>query len=113
MKNPALSSAMVRAEQATNWGGLWLRIDGPDGVLTIDNMSDRALRGTTDWTQADIVLDVPDQATELHFGTLLDGAGAFDITRPRLEEVSEAVPATARSLPLPDEPQALDFGIAS
>jgi hypothetical protein len=95
MKNPALSSAMVRAEQATNWGGLWLRIDGPDGVLTIDNMSDRALRGTTDWTQADIVLDVPDQATELHFGTLLDGAGAFDITRPRLEEVSEAVPATA------------------
>jgi hypothetical protein len=77
----------------------------------IDNMQDRQLRQTTAWTRADIVLDVPTEASELHFGALLSGAGAIDLTQPEFEETSEAVPVTTR--PLPDEPQALDFGIAS
>jgi hypothetical protein len=99
-------SAIARTYEVTEWAGLWLRVDGPLGMLALDNMFDRPLRGTTEWTRASIVLDVAHEATHLLFGALLSGAGALDITRPRFEEVGEAVPATAA--PLPDEPQ--DFG---
>ncbi len=107
--------ATVRAQEVNGWAGLWLRIDGPHGPLLLDNMQDRPLRQTTDWTQADIVLDVPEQAAELHFGALLSGVGAVDLTRPRFGEADKNIPVTAephRSGPLPDEPQALDFGVA-
>jgi len=105
-------SAMTRTCEVSDWAGLWLRADGRSGPVILDNMQDRPLRGTTDWRQASIVLDVPDWATSLHFGALLTGAGAIDLTRPRLEEVGEAVPATVTvtTALLSDEPQALDFG---
>jgi hypothetical protein len=103
-------SAMVKATEVTGWAGLWLRVDGPNGVLAIDNMEDRALRGTTDWTPAAIVLDVSDQARAILFGALLSGAGAIDLTRLRFEEAGDTVPTTIPTLP--DEPQALDFGAA-
>jgi hypothetical protein len=100
--------AMLRTHDVTDWAGLWLRVDGPGGTLVIDNMHDRALRGTTDWTAASIVLDVAAEARVLLFGALLSGAGAVDLTGLRFEEAAEAVPTTVS--PLPDEPQALDFG---
>lgn len=108
-------SAMARAQEVTGWGGLWLRVDGPDGTMVLDNMQDRPLRGTTGWTEGGIVLDVPEQASELHFGTLLSGAGALDVTRLQFGEVSAEVAVTGRphpAGPLPDEPQSLDFGAA-
>ena len=106
-------SAMVRASEVTDWAGLWLRVDGPRGTLVLDNMQDRALRGTTDWSRAAIVLDVAEQATILLFGALVSRAGAIDLTRLRFEEAGPAVPVTLPAPPpLPDEPQALDFGTA-
>lgn len=101
-------SATMRTWEVTGWAGLWLRVDGPNGMLVLDNMQDRALRGTTDWTQASIVLEVAEQARVLRFGALLSGAGAVDLTRLRFAEAGAAVPTT--TAPLPDEPQALDFG---
>jgi len=106
--------AMVRAQEITGWGGLWMRIDGPHDTIALDNMQDRPLRQTTGWTEADIVLDVPEHATELHFGVLLSGAGALDLARPQFGEVSNDVPVTGRTHPagpLPDQPQSLDFGV--
>jgi hypothetical protein len=105
-------SATVRAQEVTGWAGLWLRVDGPQGTLAIDNMEDRPFRQTTDWAPATIVLDVPEIATEVHFGALLSGAGAVDLTRPRFGEAGQDVPVTAvpcRPWPLPDQPQGLDF----
>lgn len=102
-------SAMARTCEVTDWAGLWLRVDGPAGMLALDNMQDRALRGTTDWTQASIVVDVAHEATHLLFGALLSGAGALDLARLRFDEAGEAVPVTVG--PLPDEPQ-LDLGVA-
>jgi hypothetical protein len=103
-------SAMVRVTEVSGWAGLWLRIDGPGGVLGFDNMQDRALRGTSDWTEARIVLDVAEQAQVLLFGALLSRAGAVDLARLRFEEVGEAVPTTIPTLP--NEPQSLDFSAA-
>ena len=87
--------------------------DGSAGTLILDNMEDRALHGTTDWTQASIVLDVAEQAKILLFGALVSGAGAIDLTRLRFEEADPDMPVTAaESWVLPEEPQALDFGAA-
>jgi hypothetical protein len=108
-------TAMVRAHKVTGWAGLWLRIDGPEDVLALDNVQRQPLSGTTSWTRADIVLDVPHQATELHFGVLLSGTGAVDLTSPRLERFRKDVLITAKSStpgPLPEELRALDFGAA-
>ena len=58
-------SAVVKATEVTDWAGLWLRVDGPNGMLMLDNMQDRALRGTTDWIEASIVLDVAEDARVL------------------------------------------------
>lgn len=107
-----LFSATVRAQEVTGWAGLWLRVDGPQGTLAIDNMQDRPFRQTTDWAPAAIVLDVPEIAIEVHFGALLSGAGAVDLTRPRFGEAGQDLPVTAgpcRPWPLPDQPQGLDF----
>jgi hypothetical protein len=100
-------SAMMRACEVTGWTGLWLRIDGRNGTLVLDNMQERSLDGTTDWTPASIVLNVAKEARALYFGALLSRAGAVDLARLRFEEVGDDVPATIP--PLPDEPQALDF----
>jgi len=106
---------MMRAHKVTGWAGLWLRIDGPGGVLALDKVQREPLSGTTSWTRADIVLDVPHQATELHFGVLLSSAGAVDLTSPRLERFQRDDLIKAKSStqgPLPEEPRALDFGAA-
>ena len=104
-------SAMARTEDASGWGGLWLRVDGPGGTAALDNMQDRPLRETTDWTLAMIVMDVPENARSLSFGALLSGAGALQIAGPRFATVDQTVPVTNRPFgeSLPDEPQALDF----
>lgn len=57
------------------YAGLWFRVDGPAGVLTLDNMSTRGVRGTRDWTQCEIVADVPRGATAIYFGALHPGDG--------------------------------------
>jgi hypothetical protein len=104
-------AAALRAHEVSDWAGLWLRIDTEAGMRQIDNMHDRALRQSTDWQHAAVVLDVPDEATSLHFGVLLSGAGAVDLAQPAFEPVSTDVPVTAKPpAPLPDEPQALNFG---
>jgi hypothetical protein len=104
-------AAAIRTHEVSDWAGLWLRVDTSSGTHQLDNMQDRALSHSTEWQQAAVVLDVPEQATSLHFGVLLSGAGAVDLARPRFEAVGTEVPVTARPRPpLPDEPQALNFG---
>jgi len=68
---------MARTCEVADRAGLWLRVDGPLGMLALDNMQDRPLRGTTGWTQASIVLDVAHEATHLVFGGLPEGPQDF------------------------------------
>jgi hypothetical protein len=106
-------SAMVRGQEITNWAGAWLRVDAADGTRVLDNMDDRPLRGSADWSQAANVLDVGDDATSVHFGVLLSGAGAVDLARPRFQVVDAGVPVTRPpGRQLAAGPQGLDFGAA-
>jgi AraC family transcriptional regulator len=95
---------------AVDWAALWLRIDGPSGTVAFDNMRHRAPHGTTDWAEAEIVLDVPEQATTVNFGLLLVGPGAAEVAGLGLAIVDESVGLTGRpAAEIPDSPQNLDF----
>jgi hypothetical protein len=95
---------------AVDWAALWLRVDGPNGTLAFDNMRDRAPHGTTDWAEAEIALDVPQQATTINFGFLLTGPGAADVAGLSLAIVGRSVAVTGYgTVEVPDSPQNLDF----
>jgi hypothetical protein len=103
-------SGYVKSDQVTSWAGLWMRADAEKTTLAFDNMQNRAIRGSTDWTRYDVVLDIPNTATSVYFGVLLDGTGAVWVAQFALEVVDASVPVTSvgpSALPL--EPVNLGF----
>ncbi len=92
-------SAFVRVEAVSGRSGLWFRVDGPQGeVLSFDNMRDRPLSGHQEWSRLTLEFDVAPEATELHYGLLLQGSGRAQIDELKLEVLSASNPtAKARS----------------
>lgn len=74
--------------------GLWMRVDGDRRILGFDNMDNRAVRGTTDWTMYSVVLDVPENAKNIFFGILLVGKGQVWADDLSLEVVDQDVVTT-------------------
>jgi ketosteroid isomerase-like protein len=74
--------------------GLWLRIDGDRRTLGFDNMMDRPVRNTTGWKQYEVVLDVPAEAVNIVFGTLVNGKGQAWVDDLKLEIVASTVAST-------------------
>lgn len=69
-------SGWIRTEDLEGWAGLWWRCDGADGkVVAFDNMQDRAPKGTTPWARYEIVLDVPEETSNINFGMIMPGSG--------------------------------------
>jgi RNA polymerase sigma factor (sigma-70 family) len=104
-------SGALRTRDVTGRVGLWMRIDGHRGeTLGFDNMDDRPISGSTDWSRYAVVLDVPPEATALAFGVLLIGSGQVWMSDFSLEEVGDDVPVTAMDgPPLARHPVNLDF----
>jgi hypothetical protein len=108
-------SGYVKTENVrTGWAGLWLRIDGSyEGeMLGFDNMEKRPIKGTTDWTEYAIVLDVPARATGLSFGLVLEGDGEVWMDDLKFVVVQASVAVTGflpPSVVRPNGPQNLDF----
>lgn len=77
--------AFLKTENIPDDGmaGLWMRIDGEDGMLKFDNMNDRPVKGTTDWTEYSITLWT-DEAEKIHIGGLMTGTGKMWIDDFRL-----------------------------
>ncbi len=65
----------LRTEDIVGYAGLWMREDGPSGVLRFDNSRNRGLRGTNDWTECSLRLPLDPTARQLFFGVLIDGQG--------------------------------------
>ncbi len=67
----------MKSKDVKEWAGFWIRVDGGKqySPTTFDNMQDRAIKGTTDWKKYEITLDVPEGATNIAYGALLDGTG--------------------------------------
>ena len=56
--------------------GLWWRVDSPQKpAIAFDNMADRGPKGTTDWQEYVIELDIPEEGSNINFGVLLVGTG--------------------------------------
>lgn len=66
----------VKLENVTNGHmGLLMRIDGVSGSLAFDNMEDRGIKGTVDWTEYSIKLPYPKGAKSIYIGAMLTGDG--------------------------------------
>lgn len=102
-------SAQLRAEQLAAWGGLWMRADSGQRATAFDNMYNRPLRGSFGWQPAEVVLDIPADATTLSFGFLLHGAGQLQATQFKLEVVANNVAVTGEggTPVLPRQPRAM------
>jgi hypothetical protein len=91
-------SAWMKTEGANDGGAhLWFRIDAKEGgaMLGFDNMDSRPVKGTTEWKNYSIVLDVPANAGALAFGFFIDGTGRTWVSGVKLEEVGSDVPTTS------------------
>jgi len=104
-------AASVKAENVRGWSGLVMRIVAADQrVLGFDDMSTRPIRGTSDWRDAQVILDVAPDASMITFGMrLTDGAGKVWLDALRFEEVSADDPSISINLRplLPSRPQNL------
>ncbi len=88
-------TAYVKSEKVKSWAGLWMRVDYDTAeVLAFDNMQNRAIKRTTDWTKYEVVLFVPQEATSISYGVLLDGTGQIWFKEVSLEVVGDSVPET-------------------
>jgi RNA polymerase sigma factor (sigma-70 family) len=109
-------SGWVKTEDANDGGGhLWLRVDGQQrGVsLQFDNMDNRPIKGTTEWQQYSVVLDVPPDSTALAYGFFVQGRGKMWVNGTKMEPVGAEVPSTNmikdRTASLPKTPRNLNF----
>ncbi|MDP4200778.1 MAG: erythromycin esterase family protein [Bacteroidota bacterium] len=68
-------SGWIRTKEVTKSAGLWLRVDGPGGVLAFNNMYDSAVNDTRDWKRYSFELPVDTSAININFGVLLNGHG--------------------------------------
>ena len=78
-------TANVKTENVTNWVGLWMRVDAGMDAVSFDNMGDRPITGTSDWGKYEIVLDVPENSTNISYGIILTGTGKAWIDGLQLE----------------------------
>jgi hypothetical protein len=109
-------SAFVKSEGLENWAGLWMRVDKSTGgapqMLAFDNMQDRPIKGMADWQNYAVVLDVPEGATGIFFGVVVNGSGSVWMSNLKIEPVGTDVPTTSKmgaSATRPDAPQNLNF----
>ena len=100
-------SGWIKTEGTTGACNLWMRIDENTRLL-IFTTSPKATRGTCDWTQQQVVLDVDEEATMISIGLVMDGAGAAWLAGLALDIVGTDVPLTA-SRNIPRQPTNLDF----
>ncbi len=102
-------TAYVCSENVTGWAGAWFRADKNERSVAFDNMSNRAIKGTTAWTQYSIVLDIPEDATNMAFGVLLAGAGKVWFDDFEFQVVDNSVPVTDMKTDGRSEPKNLSF----
>jgi hypothetical protein len=89
-------TAWGRTQDIENRAFIWLRVDGKEieDILAFDNMWDRPLQGTSDWSRYEIVVDVAPQASSVIFGAYLMGKGALWVDDFVIEPVGQDVVVT-------------------
>ncbi len=80
--------------EGTTWAALWMRVDSPYRVISIDGMYDRPISGDTDWTRYELVLDVTYSSLRIVYGVYVIGTGQVWVDDFQFEVVGRDVPVT-------------------
>ncbi len=103
-------SADVKCSKVENYAGMWMRVDFDGKSVAFDNMQSRPIKGSKDWHNLSIVLDVPEQSDHIAMGLLMSGEGLVYWDDLKVETVGMDVPVTDMyARPLPGRPQNLNF----
>jgi AraC family transcriptional regulator len=86
-------TAWIKTEDVSS-AQMWMRLDGKKDMTGFDNMDDRPIKGTTDWKQYSIVLDIPDETVFIAFGTFVHGSGTAWVDDYSLEIVGDDTSTT-------------------
>jgi hypothetical protein len=104
----------IKAINIKDWSGMWMRIDGQKRgkreTLSFDNMYDRGIRGSKEWDYYEIVLEVPEKATGISYGVLINGTGEVLIDGFRFEVIDEDTETTGKGRAVLSKPTNTDFG---
>ncbi|QNM84520.1 hypothetical protein H9W90_09960 [Polaribacter pectinis] len=110
-------SGFIKTENISDWVGMWLRIDpikSPSSEY-FDNMRDKQIKGTTNWTKYEIILDIPTNSNSMNFGVLIYGTGkvwfdnlSFEIVGKSTEKFNDSLNIGISNKLLP-KPTNLDF----
>jgi hypothetical protein len=89
-------TGFIKSENIENSAGMWMRVDGniTGQTLGFDNMQNRPIRGTNDWTRYEIVLDVPQNAARIFYGVLIAGKGEVWFNEISFDTVNISTPST-------------------
>jgi hypothetical protein len=87
--------ARLKTREVSSWAGLWMRIDGPDGMAGFYNSQDKPITGSTDWQLRSVVLDVAPNAKAIAFGMIDGGSGEVWMDDIKLDVVDKSVPVDA------------------
>lgn len=87
-------SASVKAEQVADWAGLAMSVEGLQGTLLYADTRDSAIRGTQEWQQVSLVVDVVEASVHIMVGLLLYGTGSVWMSNVQVEEVGQEVAPT-------------------
>ena len=82
--------------EVTEGASLWMRVDEGATMLFLENGMDRPQQGTGDWTRREVALPIPDTATRVAFGLLLQGPGEARVRGLRLIQAVRRAPDTAQ-----------------
>lgn len=88
-------SGWMKTLRVSGWAGLWMGVDTESlEQVAYDDMEDRYVEGTTDWTRYEVVLDVDEYAAVINIGVKLTGTGQVWIDDCNFEVVDKGVPVT-------------------
>lgn len=112
--NPCVSAPKSARIMSQDRGALWMRVDDQAGKITaFDNMVARRVKGSTDWTQVEIVLRAALNSQTISFGAMLVGKGEFAMSDIAINAAPMGTQSTTSASPntivVPSKPTNIDF----
>lgn len=87
-------TAFIKTRDVEDRCGLYLSVSTRGYPTELDDMSTRPIKGTIDWQQFSVVVDVSKDSRRINFGTILAGTGTVWLDAAVLEIVGDDVAST-------------------
>ncbi|HNT81063.1 MAG TPA: hypothetical protein PKH65_10310 [Bacteroidia bacterium] len=95
-------TGFMKSVDVSEQASFMIRVDKNDTTAIMDNMHDREIKGSTDWKQYEITMDVPDNAVYISIGASIKGTGQiwFDNLSFQLINNSEPLESSENTGPI-------------